>query len=96
MGFLGGLVLFVCLFVGGCDLFVGLFLFCLFFVLFFLVVVYVCVVGFLLVKNILSQSTELFNGQTMYYLKMYTFDLPLNLSYITIYVSPCLPQCFTY
>ena len=34
-------------------------------------------------KTILSQSSDLLNGQINYYLKMYTFDLSLNLPYIT-------------
>ena len=33
-----------------------------------------------MVKSILSQSSDLYNGQIKYYLKIYTFELSLNLS----------------
>ena len=36
------------------------------------------------IKCILSQSTDPFNGQTKYYLKIYTFNISQNLPYITI------------
>ena len=38
-------------------------------------------------KSILTQSTDLFNGQLKYCLKIYTFDLFLNLPYIAIYIT---------
>ena len=33
------------------------------------------------------KSSDLFNGKIKYYLKIYTFDLSLNLPYITIYIT---------
>ena len=39
------------------------------------------------IKIILSQSSDLCNGQIMYYLNICTFDLSFNLSYITIYIT---------
>ena len=44
----------------------------------FLPLLFLCVL-----KCIFSQSSDLFNGQINYYLKIYTFDLSLNLPYIT-------------
>ena len=41
----------------------------------------------LTVKSMLSQSNDLFNGQIKYYLKIYTFEMSLNLSYTSHYVS---------
>ena len=38
-------------------------------------------------KRKLSQFNNLFNGQIKYYLKIYTFDLSLNVPYITIYIT---------
>ena len=39
-----------------------------------------------MVGPILSQSTDLFNGQIMYYLNIYKFDLSLNIP-LTIYIT---------
>ena len=38
-------------------------------------------------KCILSQITDLFNGQTEYYLNIFTFNMSLNIPYITIYMT---------
>ena len=40
-----------------------------------------------MLKSILSQSTDPFNGQTKYYFKIYTCDLSIYLPYITIYIT---------
>ena len=40
----------------------------------------------LMVGPILSQSTDLFNGQIMYYLNICKFDLSLNIP-LTIYIT---------
>ena len=41
-------------------------------------------------KSILSYCIDLFNGEIKHYLKIYTFDLTLNLPNITIYINTML------
>ena len=43
--------------------------------------------GYISLKSMLSQSTDLCNGQLRYHLNIYTFDLSLNLPYIIIYIT---------